>query len=185
MYDFGGMTDGENCMPNLLEVARQNADLSLAVVLLERAGLADIFMCPGPFTVQLPTNTAVEAVDASLIEFLLEPANMEELRNLMLYHILPGSFPMSALTAGPAETLVPDREVIVSLNPTMFNEASVVTPDIDGCNGYINAIDQVLTFLPTGNGSCARVVRVSLHDDDSRFFYCFAQTYSADCRANC
>jgi uncharacterized surface protein with fasciclin (FAS1) repeats len=150
MYDFGGTTDGENCMPSLLQVARQTANVSLAVILLEQAGLADILRCPGPFTMQLPTNAAVEAVDQSLIELLMEPVNVEDLRNLMLYHIMPGRIPTSALTVGPAETLVPDRVVDVALNPTRFNGALLVAPDIDACNGILNTIDKVLTFVPTG-----------------------------------
>lgn len=150
MYDFGGVTDGAECTPNLLEVARGRDELTLAVILIERAGLSEIFTCAGPFTLQLPTNAAVENVDASLLDFLLLEENQEELKNLMLYHLLPGNFPTADLIPGPTETLLEDQNVEVSLNPAMFNTASVVTPDIPGCNGIINAIDQLLTFLPTG-----------------------------------
>lgn len=150
LYDFGGETEGAECSPNILDTAREMSELSLAVILFERAGLTEIFDCAGPFTVQLPTNDAVENVDAALLDFLLRPENQEELMNLMLYHVLPGSFPTADLVPGPTPTLASDAEVVVSLNPTMFNNATVLMADIAACNGLINTIDSVLTFLPTG-----------------------------------
>ena len=150
MYNFGGVTDGDGCSPNILDTARENSDLSLAVILFERAGLTGIFDCAGPFTVQLPTNDAVENVDAALLDFLLRPENQAELMSLMLYHVLPGSFPTSDLVPGPTPTLSSGAEVVISLNPTMFNNATVLMADIAACNGFINTIDTVLTFLPTG-----------------------------------
>jgi uncharacterized surface protein with fasciclin (FAS1) repeats len=151
MYNFGGSTGGDGCTPNVLDTARDDPDLSLAVILFERAGLTDILSCGGPFTVQLPTNEAIENVDASLLDFLLRPENKEELLNLMLYHVLPGSFPTSALQSGPTPTLANDgeAEVTISKNPTMFNNSTVIMADISACNGLINTIDSILTFLPT------------------------------------
>ena len=152
VYDFGNPEKGEQgCTPNVLEEARSNPDLSLAVILFERAELADIFTCPGSFTVLFPTNSAIEMVDASLVEFLLQPENILELQNLMLYHVLPGYFPSPGLTNGQLiETLFPRRDVEVTVTPDtiMFNDATVVTPDIEACNGLIHTISQVLTFLP-------------------------------------
>jgi uncharacterized surface protein with fasciclin (FAS1) repeats len=148
MYDFGGTSDGAGCSPNILDTAREMSELSLAVILFERAGLTEIFDCAGPFTVQLPINSAVENVDASLLDFLLRPENQEELMNLMLYHVLPGSFPTAVLQPGPTPTLAGDADVVISLNPTMFNNATVLMADISACNGLINTLDAVLTFLP-------------------------------------
>jgi uncharacterized surface protein with fasciclin (FAS1) repeats len=148
-FDFDGPTDGAGCTPNILDTAREDPDLSLAVILFERAGLTELFDCPGPFTVQLPTNVAIENVDASILDFLLRPENQEELMNLMLYHVLPGSFPTSELEPGPTPTLAEGAEVVISLNPTMFNNATVIMADISACNGLINTIDTILTFLPT------------------------------------
>jgi uncharacterized surface protein with fasciclin (FAS1) repeats len=149
MYDFGGETEGAGCSQNILDTAREMSDLSLAIILFERAGLSGIFDCPGPFTVQLPTNEAIENVDASLLDALLQPDNQMQLRLLMLYHVIPGRFPTADLTPGPIPTLA-DVDVEVSLNPTSFNDAEVLMPDIPACNGLINTIDTLLTFLPTG-----------------------------------
>lgn len=152
MFDFEEPESGqENCMPTVLEVSRQNPDLSLAFILFERAQLTDIFSCPGPFTLLIPTNAAIENVDASLIEFLLQPENRAELQNLMLYHVLPGFFPSSSLTDGLLiDTLFTNRDVEVSVTPdgTLFNDATVQTADTPGCNGIFYTLSEVLTFLP-------------------------------------
>jgi uncharacterized surface protein with fasciclin (FAS1) repeats len=146
-FDFDGPTDGAGCTPNILDTAREDPDLSLAVILFERAGLMELFDCPGPFTVQFPTNDALENIDESILVFLLE--NQEELTNLMLYHVLPGSFPTSELEPGPTPTLAQGAEVVISLNPTKFNNSTVIMADISACNGLINTIDTILTLLPT------------------------------------
>jgi len=151
MFDFGNPESGaEGCTPNVFDEARTDPDLSLAVILFERAELTDIFSCPGAFTLLIPTNSAVENVDAGLIEFLLQPENVSELQNLMLYHVLPGSYPSSTLTNGPIETLFTNRdvEVTVTADTIMFNDATVATPDITACNGVIHTLSEVLTFLP-------------------------------------
>jgi uncharacterized surface protein with fasciclin (FAS1) repeats len=151
IYNFSDVTGDQSCTPTILDTAREDPDLSLAVILFERAGLTEIFSCPGPFTVQFPTNSAVELVDASVLDFLLRPENQAELMNLMLYHVLPGEFPTSTLQPGPTRTLANagTAEVIVSQNPTMFNGATVILADISACNGLINTLDAVLTFIPT------------------------------------
>jgi uncharacterized surface protein with fasciclin (FAS1) repeats len=147
-FEFEGPSDGEGCDPNILDVARQRPELSLAVIMFERAGLAEIFDCRGPMTVQFPTNNAIENVDAAQIDFLLRPENIGALQNLMFYHILPGYYPSSDIQPGRYETLFNLRDVEVSLNPYRFNTAEVIEPDIDACNGLINIIDEVLSPLP-------------------------------------
>lgn len=137
-------------MPNILDVARMNPDFSLAVILIERANLTAIFSCAGPFTVQLPNNAAISNIDATQLNFLLLPENQDVLRNVILYHIVPGSFPTTALRPGTYPTLSPGNNVTVTLNPTMFDNATVITPDVQACNGIINGIDRLLTFLNPG-----------------------------------
>ena len=136
---------GARCDPNVLDAARDNPDLSTFVSLIEAADLQDLFLCAGPFTVLAPTNDAFAALDPALVDELLLPENQELLQEVLLYHILPGFQPTSDLVAGPAETLLYDFTVDVSLNPIMFNDANVVMPDIMACNGIIHTIDDILT----------------------------------------
>jgi hypothetical protein len=107
----------------------------------------------GAFTALLPTNEAFDALDPALIEELSNPDNIEALRNLLLYHILPGATLTTELTEGQTNTLFTGNQVDVGLNPTRFDNANVVAPDIVACNGYIDVIDEVLNPFP--NPICA------------------------------
>jgi uncharacterized surface protein with fasciclin (FAS1) repeats len=133
-----------DCSPNILEVASTIGDLNLVLLLIKRAGLEPIFDCPGPFTVQLPTNAAIDQLDGDLLTYLLQPQNIGELRNLILYHIIPGRYSTTDLRDGPVATLLNGFTVEVQDLPPGFNEVDVVTGDIKACNGFIHTIDGVL-----------------------------------------
>jgi len=137
--------DGPLCDPNVLETMRQNDDLSTFVKLLEDAGLAEIFMCPGPFTCLAPTNEAFEALDSDTLAELLLPGNNDKLQDLLLYHIVPGLYLSEDFEDGSLETLLDEQRVSVTIDPILFNgRATIVEEDIIACNGAIQAIDDVL-----------------------------------------
>lgn len=98
----------------------------------------------GPFTALIPTNEAFADLDDTLLDQLLDPANTDDLRNFLLYHILPGATLTTELTAGPTETLFPDNTIDVGVDPVQFNGADLITGDIVACNGYVNSIGTVL-----------------------------------------
>ena len=148
MFTFDGETGGANCMPNILEVARQIPEFALTVTLIERAELSDIFSCPGPFTGNLPSNAAWDDVDPAFLELILRPDNVDQLEDLLLYHFLPGLFPTTSLVPGPIDTLLQGESVSVSLNPIAFNGVEVGQADIQACNGLLNELRALL--LPFG-----------------------------------
>jgi uncharacterized surface protein with fasciclin (FAS1) repeats len=115
--------------------------------LIEQAKLEEIFLCAGPFTILAPSNAAF-AENPSITKYLSDESNEKELREVLLYHILPGLTLTDEFTPGPAETLQGDV-IEVALNPIIFNdEASIKEGDIIACNGAINVIDGIL--LPPG-----------------------------------
>jgi uncharacterized surface protein with fasciclin (FAS1) repeats len=144
MYAFDGRTGGKDCAPNVWEVASTNPDLTKAVSLFEAAGLAGIFRCSGPFTLLLPSNAAFDALGEDVIAALLDPANIDILRDVLLYHVLPGSFPSRKIPAGMKETLLAGASVTASRNPLMFDSASVDTSNVKACNGLFYVIKSVL-----------------------------------------
>ena len=154
MFTFNGETEGANCMPNILEVARQIPEFALTVTLIERAELTDIFSCPGPFTGNLPSNAAWDDVDPAFLELILRPENVDQLEDLLLYHFLPGRFPTTTLVPGPLETLLPGETVSVTVNPIAFDGAEVGQADIEACNGLLNELRALL--LPFGARTCSR-----------------------------
>lgn len=143
--DFGGMTQGALCEPNALETASRFHELSTFVQLMKLAGLQDVFLCAGPFTLLAPSNAAFDALDPDVVQELLLPKNLETLQDLLLYHIVPGLFPPSELKAGSLETLLANNTVEVTLDPIMFNQkVGVVRDNIVACNGALYILDDVL-----------------------------------------
>lgn len=122
----------------------ENPTTSNFAALLGVAGLSEIFLCAGPFTVLAPSNEAIDALDKDLLDELLLPENREQLQEFLLYHILPGYQPSTELTAGPTDSLLSGEQVTVAVDPISFNGAEVVEADIMGCNGVIHVIDDVL-----------------------------------------
>lgn len=119
---------GEDCDPNILETARDDPDFSTVVSLIEAAGedLVNVFNCPGPFTANLPQNEAFDALDPAYLQSLLDPANIDDLQDLLLYHVLPGATLSTEFTAGPTETLLPGETVDVGVSPLTFDDADIV-----------------------------------------------------------
>lgn len=150
----------EGCSPNPLEVASSNGNLTMFVELIESAGLEDIFNCTGPFTVLAPSNDAFESLAANVSAYL-EQADEATIQQLLLYHILPGTYISSDLKPGCVETLMGDY-VEVSVDPILFDDAvGVSVPDVSACNGVIHIADQVL--IPPSFGRFWRYVAYLYH----------------------
>lgn len=137
--------EGALCEPNVLETARRNPLLSTFVNLIDVAGLQEIFVCPGPFTLLTPLNAAFDALDPALVEELLLPENLTKLQDLLLYHIVPGLSLPGDLVPGPLDTLLEGQVVQVSVDPGItFNQAQVEGDNVLACNGALYLINDVL-----------------------------------------
>ena len=101
----------------------------------------------GPFTTNLPNNEAFQAMDPERLAYLSRPENIGELRQLVLYHILPGETRTEDFTAGPLDTLLANFPVNISVDPLMLDDSSILDPDNPASNGLFNIIDAVLDPL--------------------------------------
>ena len=98
----------------------------------------------GPFTGNFPNNDAFSKMDPDRLNFLVQPENIDELRQVLLYHVLPGLTLSTEFTAGPKETLFGEKDVEVSLNPLRFDSSGVIEVDTPGFNGVFNVLDAVM-----------------------------------------
>ena len=122
------------CDPNVFDEAKNIVDISIFVSLIEQAKLEEIFLCAGPFTILAPSNAAF-ADNPSITKFLADVHNIKELREVLLYHILPGLTLVDEFTKGSIEALQGDV-IEVRVEPLLFNSvASVKEGDIKACNG--------------------------------------------------
>jgi uncharacterized surface protein with fasciclin (FAS1) repeats len=103
----------------------------------------------GPFTVFAPTDEAFAKLPAGTVETLLKPENKEQLKEVLLLHVVPGEVYAAdvvklkeAKTAGgKTVNISTDGGVKVGTAKGMSN---VVKTDIKASNGVIHVIDAVI-----------------------------------------
>jgi transforming growth factor-beta-induced protein len=131
----------------IVEIAAGNPDFSTLVAAAQAAGLVETLSGPGPFTVFAPNNAAFEKLPAGTVETLLQDTN--RLRQILLYHVVPGRVRSTDLSAGKAIT-AQGAAVTVDLSAGVkINDSTVIAADIEASNGIIHVIDSVL--LPPPN----------------------------------
>lgn len=126
-------------------LAQGTEDLSILVDALIKAELVETLSGSDDFTVFAPTNQAF--IDAGID---LDAVSVEDLTNILLYHVLADPVTSDQLSNSFVETL---NETYVEVNidgGVSINDASVATPDIAADNGVIHIIDKVL-LPPSGN----------------------------------
>ncbi|MEP1060111.1 MULTISPECIES: fasciclin domain-containing protein [Cyanophyceae] len=116
---------------------------------VEAAGLTQTVQQGGNFTVFAPTDAAFTALPAGTLAKLLKPENKALLRQVLAYHVVPGTVPSSALKTGLVKTLGGGLAVRVDGDKVVVNNASVIQADIAASNGVVHAINRVLISSAT------------------------------------
>jgi phosphate binding protein len=133
---------------NIVEIAAGNEDFSTLVSLVQAAGLAETLSGEGPFTVFAPTNDAFAALPDFVVAYLVDPAHVDVLTQVLTYHVIGGAAVMSTdITAeGVAAATVQGQDVMAMVTDAgvMVNNATVVGADIAASNGVIHVIDTVI-----------------------------------------
>lgn len=132
--------------PTIVEVAAADADFSTLVTALEAAGLVDALQAEGPFTVFAPADAAFRALPEGTVATLLEPENVDTLRAILTYHVVPGRLEASDVAARSSlETLQGESlPVTVEDGIVRVGGAKVVATDVPASNGVIHVVDAVL-----------------------------------------
>lgn len=132
----------------IAELVESDPQFSGLLELLEIANLKATLSEAGPFTLFAPSNDALKKLETS-------PANEEEYRQLLLYHVLDQKLEAKDITASGTLTTRQGESLSyavaddgVTLTDSRSNAVKVVKTDIKATNGVIHVIDKVL-FLPT------------------------------------
>ena len=75
---------------NIVENALNSNDHTTLVAAVKAAGLVDTLESAGPFTVFAPTNEAFAKLPAGTVDNLLKPENLDMLKQVLTYHVVPG-----------------------------------------------------------------------------------------------
>ena len=122
------------------------AKFNTLVAAVKAAGLVDTLKGPGPFTVFAPTDEAFAKLPAGTLESLLKPENKDQLRSILLYHIVPGRvMAQDVIKLDSAKTAEGQSLSIKIVNGSVLvDDAHVIKTDIPTSNGVIHVIDTVL-----------------------------------------
>ena len=110
---------------------------------LDYTGLAET-VATGEFTILAPTDQAFENLMEELELISIYELTAEDLTEVLLYHVFPGSAYSANLSPGYVNAANGLSMRISAQESYMFNDASLMVADIATSNGVIHAIDKVL-----------------------------------------
>ena len=109
-----------------------------------QAELLSTLQGEGPFTVFAPTDDAFAAAGVDLAA-LDNDEGKAALTNILLYHVVSGAVPSSAVTDGLVAAAVNGDDLTFTVGEgVMVNDANVILADVMASNGIIHVIDKVL-----------------------------------------
>lgn len=131
---------------DIVDTAVAADDFNTLVAAVQAAGLVDALKGEGPLTVFAPTDAAFAALPEGTVENLLKPENVEQLKGILLYHVVSGKIMAGDIGSGasPATLQGATIEVVGSDAGVTVNGANVVSADIVASNGVIHVIDAVI-----------------------------------------
>lgn len=137
---------------DIVDTAAKAGTFNTLLAAAKAAGLVDALKGDGPLTVFAPTDEAFAALPEGTVESLLKPENKEQLKQVLLYHVVSGKvMAEQAVKLESAPTLAGvDLTLMVKDGTLMIDNASVVAADVMASNGVIHVIDAVL--IPAADG---------------------------------
>jgi transforming growth factor-beta-induced protein len=156
---------------DIVDTAVANGSFTTLVAAVQAAGLVDTLKGEGPFTVFAPTDEAFAKLPAGTLEQLL--ANPEELKNILLYHVVPGKVlaaDVLTMNGKSADTALEGKQIGITIDgdKVLLNDsANVVATDVAATNGIIHVIDSVI--LPPADAAMAETDIVDTAIADGRF----------------
>ena len=154
-------------IPTVAQGTGIHTSLVAAVV---QAELLSTLQGDGPFTVFAPTDDAFAAAGIDLASLDTDEGKAA-LTDILLYHVVAGEVPSSAVTDGLVAAAVNGDDLSFTVGEgVMVNDANVVLADVPASNGVIHVIDKVLmppADEPTLPEGCDYLVGV----DESGYAY--------------
>lgn len=132
---------------NVIDTLRADGHFTTLLTALDAAKLTDTLKSQPAVSIFAPTDAAFAKLSEAERTRLMDPANVNDLRQLLLYHVVVADVSSSQIegTKGGVETAARTQ---VQLDGTggaiKVDGATVTTADIDASNGAIFAIDSVL-----------------------------------------
>jgi transforming growth factor-beta-induced protein len=156
MLAFNGVTHGIDriLIPGtVVDIALQTESLSTLVTAVTAADLVDALNDPEiSVTVLAPDNDALGTLATGLLDMLLTPGFKKHLQEILLYHVYAGGAVLSSAFAATQEVEMLNGEMItvnktdtaVTVTTTRGQTATVIMADLEGSNGVVHIINDLL-----------------------------------------
>lgn len=167
----------------LVDIVVATEALSLLEAAVIKADLVDTLNGDGPFTVFAPTDDSFEALlmalgsDYMSLEDFDTPEEIELLKSILLYHVIPAQVLEADLAAGEVGTALPENSLMIIEEDGKFvigdasdTNANITGTDIMASNGVAHTIDKVL--LPqaaidfVASLQLKNIVEIAIETDD-------------------
>lgn len=138
--------------------AMESEDLSSLSSALGAADMTETLRAEGDYTVFAPVNSAFEKISKAEFDALMDPANKDELQDLLNYHVVSGTllsgdvlakvdegkgqYEVTTLNGG--KLTIAQKDGKLTVKDANGNVANVIATDIDASNGVVYTIDKVL-----------------------------------------
>ena len=130
---------------NIVSIASGSKDHTTLVTALKAADYVRAVANPGPLTVFAPTNAAFDKLPPGTVDSLLKPDQVEQLRNVLKYHVTTSVYEAKDLKDGLKLGMANLKKVTIRNvdGKIQVNGANVIA-SIRGSNGAVHIIDEVL-----------------------------------------
>lgn len=135
---------------SITAVAKALPGYSIFTTALQLSGLDATLAAPGAYTVFAPRNAAFLSLPPGVLDYLVAPANVAALRQVLLHHVYAGTVKAADVRTGTYEMLDGSTVSIrvMKNNRIYIGEARVVLGDVSANNGVMHGISAVL--VPSG-----------------------------------
>merc|ERR1711997_491334 len=127
--------------------AQGTPTLSTLLAAVKAAGLVDTLNGAGTFTVFAPNNDAFAKLPEGTIATLLKPENIQQLKSILLRHVLPVQINAGQIPKGTTKVKTVGGEEVTIINTgsgVSVGNANVIATDVFASNGVVHVIDTVI-----------------------------------------
>ena len=146
----------------VVDVLRANGQFTTLLTALDAAQLTETLSTQPAISIFAPTDAAFAALPEADRTRLLDPANVNELRQVLLYHVVVADVQSSQIEGakGGVQTAATTEVQLDGTGDAIkVDNATVTTADIDAGNGAVFIIDRVLnpaeSLVATGDAEAA------------------------------
>lgn len=131
----------------VIDTLKSQGNFTTLLAALDAAQLTDTLKAQPAVSIFAPTDAAFAALPEADRARLMDPANVNELRQTLLYHVIVADVSSDQIkgTKGGVETAARTQVQLDGTGASIkVDDATVTTADIDASNGAVFAIDKVL-----------------------------------------